>query len=229
MTAVATVRLLVVDDHEVVRMGLRSLLSTEGGFEVVAEAGSREEALSQAIACRPDLILLDHRLPDGDGVEFCRQVKALLPEVRVLFLTSFTTRDVVWAAVQAGADGFLIKEADAATLIDGIHRVMSGETVLHPNAVRELFRGMQQETETKRDLSRWEQLSPQERRVLAQVAEGRTNKEIGVGLNLSEKTVRNYLSNLMDKLGVSRRAEAAAFFARLQPEDVGDVGARPQS
>ena len=205
-------------------MGLRALLGTETDFEIVGEAGSVAEALSAAIATRPDLILLDHRLPDGDGVDLCRQVKALLAEVRIVFLTSFTTREVVWSAVQGGADGFLIKEADGRTLTDGVRRVMAGETVLHPKAVRELFRGMQEETEVRRDQARWEQLSPQERKVLAQVAEGRTNKEIGVGLALSEKTVRNYLSNLMDKLGVNRRAEAAAFFARLRPAENGDSG-----
>lgn len=220
MPAVASdpvpVRILIVDDHAVVRMGLRSLLLAEEGYEIVGEAETREEALGQSIAARPDLILLDQRLPDGDGVDFCRQMKGLLPEVKILFLTSYSTRDVVWSAVQAGADGFLIKEADAATLFDGIQRVMTGETVLHPKAVKELFRGMQEDNESRRDHSRWDQLSPQERRVLALVADGRTNKEIGVSMGLSEKTVRNYLSNLMDKLGVNRRAEAAAFYARLQ-------------
>jgi DNA-binding NarL/FixJ family response regulator len=207
------IRLLMVDDHKVVRLGLLTLLQHYPDIQVVGEAGSVAEAVACALQVKPNLVLMDVRLPDGNGFEACRQIRKLLPEVRVLFLTSFADEEIVIESIDAGADGYLLKEIDEATLVRAIRDVVRGQSILDPAITRRVLeRARNPATPTTRD--RWESLSPQERRVLALVAQGKTNKEIAMDLNLSDKTVKNYLSNVLDKLEMTRRSQAAAFYVQ---------------
>jgi DNA-binding NarL/FixJ family response regulator len=210
------IRLLMVDDHKVVRLGLLSLLAHYHDIEVVGEAGSVATALEETLRLKPDLVLLDVRLPDGNGFEACRQIRKLAPETRVLFLTSFADEQVVLESIDAGADGYLLKEIDEAALVRGIRDVAAGQSILDPAVTRRVLeRARTPGTPAGRD--KWESLSPQERRVVALVATGKTNKEIGIELGLSDKTVKNYLSNVLEKLGLSRRSQAAAFYVQHAP------------
>jgi two-component system, NarL family, response regulator DevR len=210
----AGIRLLVVDDHPVVRTGLVALLSHHPDLRVAGEAGTVREAIDLAVRLRPDVVLMDVRLPDGRGYDACRRIRQLAGETRVLFLTSFADEEVVRESLDAGADGYLLKEIDEAALVRGIREVAAGRSVLDPAVMRRVLgRPRPGEPVTARD--RWESLSPQERRVLALVAEGKTNKEIAVVLGLSDKTVKNYFSNLLEKLGINRRSQAAAFYVQI--------------
>lgn len=207
------VRIMIVDDHPMVRIGLRTLLDETEGLEVVAEAdtlASAESALAQA---SPDLMLLDLRLPDGLGSSRVSQFKSLCPGLRVIILTSYDDQSSVVQSITAGVDGYLLKQVDNEGLVEGILRVMAGTSVLDPAIASQIIHGIQATARGSPE-RRMRLLSRQERRVLAQVAEGMTNKEIAAALNLSDKTVKNYLSNILDKLEVSRRTEAAAFYAR---------------
>jgi DNA-binding NarL/FixJ family response regulator len=199
------IRVLVVDDHEVVRVGLRTLLGGYPQIEIVGECGTATEAVSQTERLKPDLVLLDIRLPDASGFVACRQIQQLPGEARVLILTSVPTDETVLDAIAAGADGYLLKEINAAALIQAIERVAAGQSILDPAVTPA------SEPQAKDKL---EMLSAQERRVLALVAEGRTNKEIGAQMGLSDKTVKNYLSNILDKLQFTRRSQAAVFYAQ---------------
>jgi len=205
------VRLLVVDDHEIVRKGLRSVLANAHGVEVVGEAAGVAEAISEAIRLTPDVVLMDVRLQDGTGVEACREVLASRPATRVLFLTSFSDEDAVLAAVFAGASGYLLKEIGAGALLTAIASVAAGHSILDPVAVRAMTEKMNAMAGRGAE-SEGDALSPQERRVLALVARGKTNKEIGATLGLSDKTAKNYLSNIFQKLRVTRRSQAAAIY-----------------
>jgi len=209
----ASIGLLLVDDHEVVRVGLRTVLHQNQGIEIVGEAGSRAQAVRAARRLHPDVILMDVRLPDGSGVEACREILADSPATRVIFLTSYTDDDSVLAAVLAGASGYVLKEIDSAALIRAIRTVSSGQSILEP-AVSQRALDWIKAVPTSDGLTRTSSLSPQEEKVLALVAEGLTNKEIASSLNLSDKTVKNYLANMFQKLHISRRAQAAAFFAK---------------
>jgi two-component system, NarL family, response regulator DevR len=207
------IRVLIVDDHQVVRLGLRTLLGRHAGIEVVGEAGSVAGSVEEAQRLRPDLVLMDVRLPDGKGYEACRQIHRLVPESRVLFLTSFADEQVVLESLDAGGDGYLLKEIDENALLRAIESVAQGQSILDPAITRRVLeRAKTPGTPTSQ--SRWESLAPQERRVLALVAEGKTNKEIGLALGLSDKTVKNYLSNALDKLQLTRRSQAAAFYVQ---------------
>jgi DNA-binding NarL/FixJ family response regulator len=207
------IRLLMVDDHKVVRVGLLTLLSHYPDIEVTGEAGTVAEAVARATELKPDLVLMDVRLPDGNGFEACRQIRKLLPDVRVLFLTSFADEQIVLESIDAGADGYLLKEIDEHSLVRAIRDVARGQSILDPAVTRRVLeRARTPSIPPARD--RWEMLSPQERRVLALVAQGKTNKEIAMVLGLSDKTVKNYLSNALDKLGMTRRSQAAAFFVQ---------------
>lgn len=217
MDATRKIRLLLVDDHQVVRLGLRSLLARVTDFEVVGEASNVATALQQAAACAPDLVLMDVRLPDGTGFDACRQIRALLPQTRILFLTSFADQQTVAHSIEAGADGYLLKEIDEDALVDSIRKVASGQSILDPAVTRAVMEQLKRPGGAPSGLGVGD-LSPQERRVLALVAEGKTNKEIGLDLGLSEKTVKNYLSNLMEKLGMTRRSQAAAYYAQHRPD-----------
>jgi two-component system response regulator DevR len=208
------IQILLVDDHLVTRMGLRTLLGGYPQVRVVGEAGSVGTALLEAQRLRPDLILLDVRLPDGNGFEACRQLERLGIEARVLILTSYGDDETVFESIAAGADGYMLKDIDPPGLIHAIETVAAGQSILDPAVTRlVLSRVRLREPELQPD-ARLNALSAQERRVLALVAQGKTNKEIAAEMKLSDKTVKNYLSNTLDKLKVSRRSQAAAYFVQ---------------
>jgi len=207
------IRIVIVDDHRVVRSGLTALLGQYPWIAVAGEAGTVAEAVRETVRLRPDLVLMDVRLPDGKGYEACREIRRQAPETRVLFLTSFADEEIVLESLDAGADGYLLKEIDEEALVRGIQEVAAGRSILDPAVTRRVLeRTRQPPGSTARE--KWESLSPQERRVLALVAEGKTNKEIAMALELSDKTVKNYFSNLLDKLQLSRRSQAAAFYVQ---------------
>ena len=205
------IRLLLVDDHEVVRVGLRILLERFSQIEVVGEAVSVAEALSQTALLAPDVVLLDIRLPDGEGFEFCREIAKLPIQPHVLVLTSHADEQMVLNSIAAGAEGYLLKEIDSSRLVQAIESVAAGQAVLDPSITKMLL-GWIKNISIPEPKDKLEKLSPQEKRILALVSEGKTNKEIASDLALSDKTVKNYFSNLMEKLQLQRRAQAAAFY-----------------
>jgi two-component system response regulator DevR len=211
------IRIMLVDDSELVRRGIKTVLATQSqpSMTVVAEAGNVAEAVTVAPRVRPDIVLLDIRLPDGSGFDACRQIMQAVPTTRVVILTSYSNDNFVYEAVTAGAQGYLMKEIDPAGLLAALQDVMAGRSILDPDATSRVMRLLRggNSTEGGADLS---VLSAQERRVLALVAEGKTNKEVGDLLTLSENTVKNYLVNVFDKLQVKRRAQAAAIFVQHQ-------------
>ncbi len=211
-----SIRLLIVDDHKVVRLGLHTLLSRHNGIEVVGEAGTSAAAVEQTAGLKPDVVLMDVRLPDGNGFEACRQIRRVQPDTRVLFLTSFADEEIVLESIDAGGDGYLLKEIDEENLVQAIRNVAAGKSILDPAVTRRVLEHVKN-TDTHLETpstNRLGSISPQERRVLELVAEGKTNKEIGLALGLSDKTVKNYLSNIMEKLQVARRSHAAAYFVQ---------------
>lgn len=209
--------LLIVDDSEVVRVGLRALIGAEPDIDIVGEAKSVGEAVEKAHLLRPGVILLDVRLPDGSGIDACRQILRRTPDARVIILTSVIDDRIVDDAIRAGAHGYLLKEIDARGLLSAIRDVAVGKSILDPAVTARVMQIVRTGNAARDGLSL---LSPQEKRVLALIAEGCTNKEVGVKLGLSEKTVKNYLSTVFEKLQVSRRAEAAAIYA----QDTGRTG-----
>jgi two-component system response regulator DevR len=209
-------RLLVVDDHEVVRQGLVSLLDRRAEFDVVAQAGSVAESIAQAALHEPDLVIMDVRLPDGSGIEACREIRAARPQTRVIMLTSYPDEEAVLSAIIAGASGYLLKQIRGRDLVGALEAVGRGESLLDPavtekvlERVRSLVRGGAAD-----DLA---ELTAQERKILLLVAEGKTNKEIAADVFLSDKTVKNYVSSILSKLNLQRRAQAAAFMAKHHP------------
>ncbi len=210
------IRLLLVDDHQVVLVGLRTVLHNRQGITVVGEVGSRADAVRVAKRLKPDIILMDVRLPDGSGVEACREILARQPTTRVIFLTSFADDEFALAAMLVGAQGYVLKTIDADLLIRSIHAVFNGQSLLSPALTQRALIRMKGEAAQAGPV-RKQSLAPQEERVLALVAEGLTNKEIGAALQLSDKTVKNYLSNMFQKLRITRRAQAATFFVKRQP------------
>jgi len=214
-TKPTTIRVLLVDDHEVVRVGLRTVLSQNHHLTVAGEAVTMADAVRQTQKLKPDVILMDVRLPDGSGVDACREILAARPDTRVIFLTSYADDDSVLAAVLAGAHGYVLKEIDSATLIRAIHTVAEGQSILDPTVTERALRWLRS-LGNGSQLPGIERLSAQEERVLALVAEGKTNKEIATALGLSDKTVKNYLANVFQKLRITRRAQAAAFFIKRQ-------------
>jgi two-component system response regulator DevR len=206
-------RLLVVDDHEVVRQGLVALLDRREGFEVVAEAGSVAEALAAATRYQPDIVVMDVRLPDGSGVEACREIRAELPDTRVVMLTSYPDEEAVLSAIVAGASGYLLKQVRARDLVAALEAVGRGESLLDP-AVTEKVLERVRRIATGAYTDELAQLTSQEQKILTLVAEGKTNKEIAAEVFLSDKTVKNYVSSILSKLNLERRAQAAAFVAK---------------
>jgi DNA-binding NarL/FixJ family response regulator len=209
------IRLLLVDDHQVVLVGLRMVLHNRQGITVVGEAGSKAEAVRAAKRLKPDVMLMDVRLPDGSGVEACHDILALLPTTRVIFLTSFTDDEFALAAVLAGAQGYVLKNIDSGLLVRSIRDVFNGQSLLSPALTQRALARLKA-MPAQADPVRTPSLAPQEERVLALVAEGLTNKEIGAALQLSDKTVKNYLSNMFQKLHITRRSQAATFFVKRQ-------------
>ena len=206
-----TVRVFLLDDHEVVRRGVRELLEAEDDLEVVGEAGTAEEAYGRIPATSPNVAILDVRLPDGDGVEVCREIRSKHPEIACLMLTSFADDEALFSAIMAGAAGYVLKQVRGTDLVDGVRRVGRGESLLDPLLTARVLERLRRPPEPDELAG----LTDQERRILDLIAEGMTNRQIGEQLFLAEKTVKNYVSNVLAKLGMSRRSEAAAFAARL--------------
>ena len=209
------IRLLLVDDHEVVRVGLRTVLHNHHGITVVGEAGTKTAAVQAVNRLRPDIVLMDLRLPDGSGIDAGRSILANQPTTRIIFLTSFSDDTSALAAVLAGAQGYILKNIDSTRLIQSIRAVFNGQSILNPTLTQRALNWIKA-WPTQSGSVRRPSLSPQEERVLALVAEGLTNKEIAATLQLSDKTVKNYLSNMFQKLHISRRAQAATFFVTRQ-------------
>ncbi len=205
------IRVFLVDDHELVRRGVRDLLEGEADLEVVGEAGTAEEAVGRIPATSPNVAVLDVQLPDGDGVEVCREVRSKHPEIACIMLTSFSDDEAVYAAIMAGAAGFILKQVRGNDLVDGIRRVARGESLLDPQVTTRVLERLRTQSETD-ELA---VLTDQERNILTLIADGLTNRQIGEQLFLAEKTVKNYVSNLLAKLGMHRRTEAAVYAARL--------------
>ena len=211
MTATtAALRLAIVDDSQVVRMGLKALLASERGIALVGEAGKVAEAVAMAATVRPDIVLLDIRLPDGSGFDACRRILQDNPQTRILFLTSVIDDQLINDAIRCGGHGYLLKEVGADDLVQAIFDVAAGKSVLDPQATARVLQLMRHRGSVSDDPV--SSLSPQERRVLSLIAEGKTNKEVGNELGLTEKTVKNYLANIFGKLSVTRRSQAVALF-----------------
>ena len=210
-----TISILLVEDHEVTRAGLRSLLNSHERQEIVGEAETVAEALEQAARLRPDVILLDIRLKGGSGFDVCRGLQAMPIKARVIYLTSFADDDILFEAIASGADGFLLKEISSRALVDAIENVVAGHFILDSAVTRRVLARVQGVMPAAApDDGGLSRLSPQEFRIVSLVAEGQTNKEIAAVLKLSDKTVKNYLSNAMGKLKTRRRSQAAALFTR---------------
>src|SRR5947208_5157533 len=206
-------RVLVVDDHEVVRQGLVALLDRRPGFEVVAQAGSVAESIDQARLHPPDIVVMDRRLPDGSGVEACRAIRDELPATRVIMLTSFPDDEAVLSAIVAGASGYLLKQIRARDLVAALEAVGRGESLLDPAVTEKVLERIRR-IASGGYVDELAQLTAQEQKILALVAEGKTNKEIAGEVFLSDKTVKNYVSSILSKLNLERRAQAAAFIAK---------------
>lgn len=204
-------RILLVDDHEIVRRGLRALLEAEEDLTVVGEAGTMAEAVRRTGFDSPDVVVMDVRLPDASGIEACREILSTFPEVKVLMLTSYADEEALMSAILAGASGYLLKRIDSKVLVDSVRRVGGGESLLDDEMVSKLFDRLRGGKPSDPLLGK---LSGQERRILDLIAVGKTNRQIADEMFLAEKTVKNYVSNLLTKLGMSRRSEAAAYAAR---------------
>ena len=208
-----TVPVFLLDDHEVVRQGVRALLESTGEVLVVGEASLAEDAVPRIRACRPRVAILDVRLPDGNGVEVCREVRSEFPDVYCLMLTSYSDDEALFEAIMAGASGYVLKQIRGNELIQAVKRVANGESLLDPAVTGRVLRRLREPAPEDERLAR---LTEQERKILDLIAEGCTNRQIGQRLHLAEKTVKNYVSNMLSKLDMERRTEAAVFAARLE-------------
>jgi len=210
----SVLRLLVVDDHEVVRQGLVAVLDRREGFQVVAEAGTVAEAIEQARRHQPEIVIMDVRLPDGSGIEACREIRAEFPATRVVMLTSYPDEEAVLSAIVAGASGYLLKQIRARDLVAALEAVGRGESLLDPAVTEKVLDRIRRIATGSQEADELSQLTGQERKILLLVAEGMTNKEIAAEIFLSDKTVKNYVSSILAKLNLERRAQAAAFVAK---------------
>src|SRR5580765_214950 len=208
-----TVRVFLLDDHEIVRRGVRELLEGNDDIEVVGEAGTAEEGMARIPAVKPDVAVVDMRFPDGNGVEVCREVRSRDESIQCLILTSFADDEALFDSIMAGAAGYLLKQIKGTDLVDGIRRVAAGQSLLDPDVTARVLERLRKGPEEDERLAR---LTEQERKILDLIAEGLTNRQIGERMFLAEKTVKNYVSNLLSKLGMERRTEAAVFAARLE-------------
>jgi DNA-binding NarL/FixJ family response regulator len=206
----------LLDDHEIVRRGVKELLEAEPDIKVVGEAGTAASALARIPALRPDVAVLDVRLPDGDGVSVCRDIRSSMPEVACLMLTSFGDDEALFDAIMAGAAGYVLKQIRGTDLVGAVRTVASGESMLDPEAASRVMRRMRDQAQRSDPLA---ELTPQERRILELIGEGLTNRQIGERMYLAEKTVKNYVSALFAKLGMERRTQAAAYAARVFAEE----------
>jgi len=202
----------LLDDHEIVRAGLTRLFERAGDIEVVGEAGTAEEGLSRIPPTRPDVALLDVRLPDGDGVEVCREIRSRHPEISCLMLTSFADDEALFDAIMAGASGYILKQIKSDDIVEAVRLVAKGQSLLDPSVTATVLERLRKGPEEDERLAR---LTTQERNILDLVAEGLTNRQIAEQVHLAEKTVKNYVSNLLSKLGMERRTQAAVYAARL--------------
>lgn len=210
-----TIRVFLVDDHEVVRRGLADLLGLEEDMEVVGEASNKEDALHRIPAARPNVAVLDVRLPDGSGVEVCRDIRASMPDVHCLMLTSYADDEALFDAILAGASGYVLKEIRGNDLVDAVRQVAAGKSLLDPVATQRVLERLRDGEKHDDGLNG---LTEQERKILNLIGEGMTNRQIGEELHLAEKTVKNYVSSLLAKLGMERRTQAAAYAARRAAE-----------
>ena len=206
-------RVVLVDDHEVVRNGIKSLLAETPDVSVVGEAGTVKDAIERAVWARPDVVIMDVRLPDGSGIEATREIRARLPNTQVLMLTTFSDDEALFASIMAGAAGYVLKQIKGADLVRAVQTVGRGESLLDPAVTKGLLDRLRRGKHLLKD-ERLARLSAQEERILEMIAEGRTNREIGDKLHLAEKTVKNYVTSILSKLEVARRAEAAAYLTR---------------
>jgi DNA-binding NarL/FixJ family response regulator len=206
------IAVFLLDDHEIVRRGVHDLLESEPGITVVGEAGTAAAALARIPALKPDVAILDVRLPDGDGVSVCREIRSRMPQVACLMLTSFGDDEALFDAIMAGAAGYVLKQIRGTDLVGAVRTIASGQSLLDPEAASRVMRRMRDQAQRSDPLSG---LTDQERRILELIGEGLTNRQIGERLFLAEKTVKNYVSSLFAKLGMERRTQAAAYAARV--------------
>jgi DNA-binding NarL/FixJ family response regulator len=206
------IRVYLLDDHEVVRQGLRALLESAGGIEVVGESGSAVEATARIPATKPDVAVLDARLPDGSGIEVCRTVRSVDDRIQALILTSYDDDEALFAAIMAGAAGYVLKEIRGSDLVDGVRRVAAGQSLIDPTLTARVLERVRKGTSVAPELA---ELTEQERKLLALIAEGLTNRQIGERMFLAEKTVKNYVSSILSKLGLERRTQAAVLASKL--------------
>jgi two-component system, NarL family, response regulator DevR len=211
------IRVMIVDDHDVVREGLRSLLNRRPGLSVIAEAGTVKDAVEQAIQKKPDVVVMDVRLPDGSGVEACRDIRSELPDTKLIMLTSYADDEAIVSSIMAGASAYLLKQTRGQQLADAVQAVARGESLLDQKVIERVMDQMRTlATQPKTD--KQNELTEQEQKILALIAEGKTNREIAAEIYLSDKTVKNYVSSILSKLNLKRRSEAAAYIARRTPE-----------
>ncbi len=206
-------RVMLVDDHEIVRDGIRAMLESEDDVVVTAQAGTVREAIDEADRTRPDVVVMDVRLADGSGIEATREIRASHPQIRVLMLTSFADDEALFSSIMAGASGYVLKQVKSGDLLRAIRAVGAGDSLLDPSVTSAVLERLRRGKHLLKD-EKLARLSPQEERILTAVADGKTNQEIGEELHLAEKTVKNYVSSILSKLEVARRAEAAAYLAR---------------
>ena len=206
-------RVMLVDDHEVVRDGIRTMLASEDDIVVTGEAGTVQAAIDEADRTRPDVVVMDVRLADGSGIEATREIRARHPATSVLMLTSFADDEALFASIMAGASGYVLKQVRSGDLVRAIRSVGAGKSLLDPSVTTAVLERLRKGKHLMKD-ERLARLSPQEERILSLIADGRTNREVGEELRLAEKTVKNYVSSILSKLEVARRAEAAAYLAR---------------
>jgi two-component system, NarL family, response regulator DevR len=204
---------MLVDDHEIVREGIRAMLEAQEDIVVTAEAGTVRDAIDEAARSRPDVIVMDVRLTDGSGIEATREIRATRPATKVLMLTSFADDEALFASIMAGASGYVLKQVKSNDLLNAIRSVGAGDSLLDPSVTTAVLDRLRKGKQLLGD-EKLARLSPQEERILQQIADGKTNREIGDDLSLAEKTVKNYVSSILSKLEVARRAEAAAYLAR---------------
>jgi DNA-binding NarL/FixJ family response regulator len=207
-----SIRVFLLDDHELVRRGLRDLLESEGDIEVVGEAGTVAEATARIPALRPNVAILDARLPDGSGIDVCRDVRSIDPTIKALILTSYDDDEALFAAILAGAAGYVLKQIGSGDLVDGVRRVAAGQSLIDPALTARVLDRVRNGPEEHEELAA---LTEQERKILTLIAEGLTNRQIGERMFLAEKTVKNYVSSILAKLGLERRTQAAVLASKL--------------